>query len=131
MSVVLRLRPSFTGLGFCKGGLGREQWSCGGTGFGDTAQFWFNSKSVMLSEVACVVNYWSSSSSSDDCWEAFSSVFCATEVQEKKKRWSSFSYTHEENAFQVASTRPPVIHVSPGFIEAGVPMWEKETNKKE
>lgn len=84
MSVVLRLRPSFTGLWFCKEGLGREQWSCGGTGFGDTAQFWFNSKSVMLSEVACVVNYWSSSSSSDDCWDAFSSFSCDTGTKKKK-----------------------------------------------
>lgn len=71
----------------------------------------------MLSEVACVVNYWSSSSSSsDDCWDAFSSFSCDMEVQKKKKGWSSFSYTHKENAFQVASTRQPVIHVSAGFI---------------
>lgn len=66
-----------------KGLGGDEQWSCGGTGFGDTAQFWFNSKSVMLSEVACVGNYWSSSSSSDDCWDSFSSFSCDTEVPKK------------------------------------------------
>lgn len=54
--------------------------------FGDTAQFWFNSKSVMLSEVACVVNYWSSSSSSDDCWVAFSSFSCDTEGEREKNK---------------------------------------------
>lgn len=114
----------------CRGGLGREQWSCGGTGFGETAQFWFNSKSVMLSEVACVGNYWSSSSSSDDCWDAFSSFSCDTEVPKKKKGGQVLA---KENAFQVASTGqqpPPVIHVSAGFIKPGVPMWENKTNKK-
>lgn len=40
----------------------------------------------MLSEVACVVNYWSSSSSSsDDSWDAFSSFSCRGGKKQKKE----------------------------------------------
>lgn len=61
----------------------------------------------MLSEVACVGNYWSSSSSSsssDDSWDAFSSFSCDKSEEEggkeeggEIKSWpgSSFNYTHE------------------------------------
>ena len=106
--------PFASGLWFCKGGLGREQWSCGGTGFGDTAQFWFNSKSVMLSEVAGGVNYWSSSSSSDDCWDAFSSFSCDIQVH-------THTHTHTHTQKRVVKFQlHPERKCLPSGINAGL-----------
>lgn len=88
-----------------KGGLCREQWSCGGTGVGDTAQFWLTvSQYVEWGSMRCE---FTGPLLPPPPQMIPGTPFLPSPVTRggrRRKVQSGFGYTHKENASQLPST---------------------------
>lgn len=103
MIICTVFKPSFWQRGLC-----REQWSCGGTGVGDTAQFWLTvSQYVEWGSMRCEVT----GPLLPPPQMIPGTPFLPSPVTEgggggrkKKKVQSGLDYAHKENASQVPLT---------------------------